>query len=178
MSLAVITGASSGLGSCYVDAVTKLFPEIDELWLIARREDRLKEAASKHADKRCVIIPMDLSDMKQGDARMLRRFYDLNAGELAHWVLYTASDNMAVEELLLVECSSPEQAERVLEAARNRKETQVKNFEGYGPEQVQLLNGCVIRRDGSYVLFAVSDRVSDIKKVYRKDLFQTERTGS
>lgn len=121
---------------------------------------------------------MDLSDMKQGDARMLRRFYDLNVGELAHWVLYTASDNMAVEELLLVECTSPEQAEKVLEAARNRKETQVKNFEGYGPEQVQLLNGCVIRRDGSYVLFAVSDRVSDIKKAYRKDLFQTERTGS
>ena len=121
---------------------------------------------------------MDLSDMKQGDARMLRRFYDLNAGELAHWVLYTASDNMAVEELLLVECTSPEQTEQVLEAARNRKETQVKNFEGYGPEQVQLLNGCVIRRDGSYVLFAVSDRVSDIKKAYRKDLFQTERTGS
>ena len=121
---------------------------------------------------------MDLSDMKQGDARMLRRFYDLNAGELAHWVLYTASDNMAVEELLLVECTSPEQAEQVLEAARNRKETQVKNFEGSGPEQVQLLNGCVIRRDGSYVLFAVSDRVSDIKKAYRKDLFQTERTGS
>ncbi len=121
---------------------------------------------------------MDLSDMKQGDARMLRRFYDLNAGELTHWVLYTASDNMAVEELLLVECASPEQAEQVLEAARNRKETQVKNFEGYGPEQVQLLNGCVIRRDGSYVLFAVSDRVSDIKKAYRKDLFQTERTGS
>lgn len=68
MSLAVITGASSGLGSCYVDAVTKLFPEIDELWLIARREDRLKEAASKHADKRCVIIPMDLSDMNSYEA--------------------------------------------------------------------------------------------------------------
>ena len=42
MSIAIITGASSGLGACYVDAVTKLFPEIDELWLIARREERLK----------------------------------------------------------------------------------------------------------------------------------------
>ena len=62
MSLAVITGASSGLRSCYVNAVTKLFPEIDELWLIARREDRLKEVASKYPDKRCVVIPMDLSD--------------------------------------------------------------------------------------------------------------------
>ena len=63
MSIAVITGASSGLGTCYVDAVTKIFPEIEELWLIARREDRLKEVASKYPDKRCVVIPMDLSDM-------------------------------------------------------------------------------------------------------------------
>lgn len=63
MSIAVITGASSGLGTCYVDAVTKVFPEIEELWLIARRENRLKEVASKHPDKRCVVIPMDMSDM-------------------------------------------------------------------------------------------------------------------
>lgn len=43
MRIAVITGASSGLGVCHIDAVTKLFPEIDELWLIARREERLKK---------------------------------------------------------------------------------------------------------------------------------------
>ncbi len=63
MSIAVITGASSGLGVCYIDAVTKLFPEIDELWLIARREERLKEVAMKYPDKHCVIIPMDMIDM-------------------------------------------------------------------------------------------------------------------
>ena len=68
MSIAVITGASSGLGACYVDAVATLFPEIEELWLIARREDRLKEVASKYPDKRCVLIPMDLSDMNSYDA--------------------------------------------------------------------------------------------------------------
>ena len=63
MSIAVITGASFGLGACYIDAVTKLFPEIDELWLIARREKRLKEVAVKYPDKHCVIIPMDMADM-------------------------------------------------------------------------------------------------------------------
>lgn len=63
MSIAVITGASSGLGVCYIDAVTKLFSEIDELWLIARREERLKEVAAKYPDKHCVIIPMDMADM-------------------------------------------------------------------------------------------------------------------
>lgn len=63
MSIAVITGASSGLGVCYVDAVTKLFPEIDELWLIARSEERLKKVAEKHLGKRTVIIPIDMADM-------------------------------------------------------------------------------------------------------------------
>lgn len=62
MSIAVITGASSGLGVCYIDAVTKLFPEIDELWLIARREDRLKKAAEQYPDKRTVIVPIDMAD--------------------------------------------------------------------------------------------------------------------
>lgn len=63
MSIAVITGASSGLGVCYVDAVTKLFPEIDELWLIARREERLNKVAEKYPDKHTVIVPMDMADM-------------------------------------------------------------------------------------------------------------------
>lgn len=63
MSIAVITGASSGLGVCYIDAVTKLFPEIDELWLIARREERLKKVAKKYPDKHTVIIPLDMADM-------------------------------------------------------------------------------------------------------------------
>lgn len=63
MSIAVITGASSGLGVCYVEAVTKLFPEINELWLIARREERMQEVAQKYPNKHCVIIPMDMADM-------------------------------------------------------------------------------------------------------------------
>lgn len=46
-----------------MEAVTRVFPEIDELWLIARREDRLKQVAAKYPDKRCVIVPLDLSDM-------------------------------------------------------------------------------------------------------------------
>ncbi len=63
MHIAVITGASSGLGVCYVDAVTKLFPEIEELWLIARREQRMKAVAEKYPDKCVVLIPMDMADM-------------------------------------------------------------------------------------------------------------------
>ena len=64
---------------------------------------------------------------------------------------------MAVEELLLAECASMEQAELVRQAAEKRVDTQKQSFEGYGPEQVQLLNDSVIQVEDTYVLFAVTD---------------------
>lgn len=46
MKIAVITGASSGLGTEYAKAVDKMRNNIDEIWLLARREDKLTEVAS------------------------------------------------------------------------------------------------------------------------------------
>lgn len=48
MNIAVITGASSGMGREFVYAIDKDV-ELDELWVIARREDRLLEL--QEADK-------------------------------------------------------------------------------------------------------------------------------
>lgn len=46
MKIAVITGASSGMGREFVLAVDKAF-RLDEIWVIARREDRLLELKKK-----------------------------------------------------------------------------------------------------------------------------------
>ena len=46
MKIAVITGASSGIGREYALEVSRTGTGIDEIWLIARREDKLRETAS------------------------------------------------------------------------------------------------------------------------------------
>lgn len=46
MKIAVITGASSGIGQEYVYAIDRAFV-LDEIWVIARREERLKELQAK-----------------------------------------------------------------------------------------------------------------------------------
>ena len=61
MSIAIITGSSSGLGRAYVDVVVNKFPEIDEIWMIARRVERLQEIAGHYPQKRCKAIGLDLS---------------------------------------------------------------------------------------------------------------------
>ena len=60
MKIAVITGASSGMGKEFVFAIDKEF-ELDEIWVIARREDKLKELGEKCRVK-VRPVALDLSD--------------------------------------------------------------------------------------------------------------------
>ena len=46
MNIAIITGASSGMGMEYVRQLDHYFRNIDEIWVIARREDRLQQLQS------------------------------------------------------------------------------------------------------------------------------------
>ena len=63
--IAVITGASSGMGREFVLALDKE-QEFDELWLIARRRDRLEALASEtRAPVRA--IPLDLGEQSEID---------------------------------------------------------------------------------------------------------------
>lgn len=59
MNIAIITGASSGLG-------VELYKEIqnealDEIWIIARREQRLREICAEHGKAKTRVVPMDLT---------------------------------------------------------------------------------------------------------------------
>ncbi len=51
MKICVITGASSGLGKEYVSCVYNRYTDIDEIWIIARRLDRLNEIQSSFKSK-------------------------------------------------------------------------------------------------------------------------------
>ncbi len=63
MKVAVITGASSGLGVEFALALDKFQADFDEIWLIARRKERLEEI-SKSITHKTRVIPMDITDEK------------------------------------------------------------------------------------------------------------------
>lgn len=75
MKIAVITGASSGLGIEFLRAAVTLCPEIDTYWLIARREDRLEALKPQFPEKNLRPIALDLTDsaaLKQFNALLER----------------------------------------------------------------------------------------------------------
>ena len=43
MKIAIVTGASSGMGREFVRQIERFYKELDEIWVVARRADRLEE---------------------------------------------------------------------------------------------------------------------------------------
>ncbi|MDD6175737.1 MAG: SDR family NAD(P)-dependent oxidoreductase [Firmicutes bacterium] len=68
MKIAVITGASSGLGKEFFLAAAEQFPQLEEFWLVARREEKLRELAALLPQKNVRILPMDLTKEESIDS--------------------------------------------------------------------------------------------------------------
>ena len=61
MNIALLTGASSGLGRAFARHIQTFFPGIEEIWIVARRARRLEELASEVRSARLVPVPADIT---------------------------------------------------------------------------------------------------------------------
>lgn len=84
MTMAIITGASSGLGREYALAACRQHPEIEHFVLIARREDRLMEVADELSEelpsgkgRSVTVLPADLTN-KADRERIAEFLWDNN----------------------------------------------------------------------------------------------------
>lgn len=73
MNIAVVTGASSGIGREFVKQISQVYEKLDEIWVISRNEEKLKQLqiGLKHTLR---IIPIDLCDETQ--RRLLTELLD------------------------------------------------------------------------------------------------------
>lgn len=61
MNIAIITGTSSGLGAKFLRAVAEKHTELDEIWLIARRQEKMEQLITELPYQHFRILPLDLS---------------------------------------------------------------------------------------------------------------------
>ncbi len=61
--IAIVTGASSGFGLEYSRQIVRRFPEIDQIWVIARREEKLLDLQVEFPEGKIVSFPLDLTKL-------------------------------------------------------------------------------------------------------------------
>ena len=66
-NIIIVTGASSGMGKEFVKQIDERFPNVDEIWLIARRKEVLRELAMS-CNHVCRILAYDLCEKSAQDA--------------------------------------------------------------------------------------------------------------
>ena len=64
MKIAVVTGASSGLGREFAKQIAARYSRFDEIWLVARRTERLEEVAAE-IKLTSRVISLDLSSIDE-----------------------------------------------------------------------------------------------------------------
>lgn len=70
-NVAIITGASSGIGREFALQIAHGYRSVQEFWLIARRQDRLEELKGKLLGRRVRLLALDLSKPED-----IRRFQE------------------------------------------------------------------------------------------------------
>lgn len=108
MNIAVITGASSGLGWEYARAVYETRTDLDEIWVIARREDRLQELKAELGN---TVIPVafDITDpqavenyvalLKEKNATVKLLINNAGFGKLGNFDELSLQENTAMVRL-------------------------------------------------------------------------------
>jgi len=95
---------------------------------------------------------------KVGTELNAKRFMGLNVADYGEFVYYVAEQGMDVHEFMWVDAGSEQNAEQVLEVMNTRLTTQMEAFdEGYGPEQMALLEKACVFRLGRYAVYIVSE---------------------
>ncbi|WOC32440.1 MULTISPECIES: SDR family NAD(P)-dependent oxidoreductase [Caproicibacterium] len=79
MQIAIVTGASSGLGREFVRQISAQ-ESLDEIWVLARRKNRLDELAEAVPATHVRPVPLDLT--KQDDIRALRELLQKEAPDV------------------------------------------------------------------------------------------------
>lgn len=111
-----------------------------------------------------------LDGMIKGDSKSLRRFYGINPNDLDGFAIYTPKSNMDVDEMLIVKVNESSQIEIIEDSIDDRVNKQIENFNGYGVEQVALLENYEIKVKDKYIFYVVSKDAENIKELFKESI--------
>lgn len=103
--------------------------------------------------------------METQTPRELARYMKLSSSDFDGFYYARATDNLAVDEVLVVKAKSRDQLNQLKDAVETRVNQQTKNYQGYAPKQVAKLKNHKVLTKGKYLFYCVADKPDKISEV-------------
>ncbi|SFE07533.1 protein of unknown function [Peptostreptococcaceae bacterium pGA-8] len=125
-----------------------------------------KDISLKSVEK-SLVANEQIQVMEKCNDRQLNQFIKLSASSFSEVLYYKNQEALRVDELLIVKLKDKSQTQIVNDAIDERIASQIKIFDGYGPEQVAQLKNAKIFNKGNYVFFCVSKKPDKVAEVFK-----------
>lgn len=120
------------------------------------------------------IENINLDGLSQQDNLSMKRFLDLDPSQYESVIYYKSDDAMSASEFVLVKFKDHSQQEPFKETIEKRVKNQKGIFEGYAPQQAELLKNTIIDTHGNYGLYAVKKDANTMNDQFKKVLSEGE----
>ena len=108
----------------------------------------------------------DISSLNKETRSDLKHYYQTDDRTIDGYFFYKAASPMAVEEICIMKASDNAQANILLESANSHLSNQKQVFEGYGTDQMALLNNAVVGKKGNYVYYMCGADAQDWRTAF------------
>ena len=105
-----------------------------------------------------------VNDLDEPGVSGLRRFYQIDDGDIDSYYFRKAASPMSVDEVLVVKANSSAEASAYLEAVQAHLESQKNIFEGYGTNQMALLGEASVEKRGAYVWYFCGENAQELRQ--------------
>jgi hypothetical protein len=139
------------------------------VWLLSGCSGSSSTAAEKlSADEvgKKIEQTVDLKEMKKGDREKLQKLYKLDADTVEDFILYTSVSNVKADELAVIKVKEQVKTEIVKERIEERTAAQKLKFADYRPNEYFLVENYVLKTEGRFVFFAVSNEAAQMEQAF------------
>jgi ABC-type Fe3+-citrate transport system substrate-binding protein len=111
-------------------------------------------------------IEVDLMDDKDPSTPIYMEKMKLNKEEMEDGIVLAAMMNVNSDEIILLKAKDEAHVKSLKEALEREKESQIKTWEVYLPDQFEKVKNNVIKTNGNYLLYVTSANPEKIEEVF------------
>ncbi len=108
----------------------------------------------------------NLSLEKLSSVDDLNTYYNIDTADVKQFAAEMDSTNDAPQEIVLVEAVDSAAADRIEQSLTTRYNSIYQTYSSYSPEQLDMVKGCKVTKDGNFVSLIVANDAEGMLKVY------------